>query len=137
MFSFLPLINSLLLLSIWMIISSKIISSIIVLSFLFGLYSFKSLLFRFLINIRRFFSNESLAYKWILSISCYWLIKLNNKFVFPDHQPPIINILYGWSGICGYFGLYCLLFSFVISSKLIIFCIFYLNVALNFFFLIY
>ena len=31
----------------------------------------------------------------MLSISGYWLIQLDNEFVFPDLQPPVINILYG------------------------------------------
>ena len=35
-----------------------------------------------------------------------WLsIKFNNKFVFPDPQSPVINILYEWSGIYGQLGL--------------------------------
>ena len=37
----------------------------------------------------------SLPYKYILSISGWLLIKFNNAFVFPDPEPPIINILYG------------------------------------------
>ena len=42
-----------------------------------------------------------------------WLInKFNNAFVFPDPEPPIINILYGWSGIYGHFKLSSVLFSF-------------------------
>ena len=48
---------------------------------------------------------------------CRWL-KLN-EFVNPE--PPIINILYGWSEICGQFGLCSFTFSFVTSSKFIIF----------------
>ena len=43
------------------------------------------------------------AYKWILSISGYWLIKLNIEFAFPYPELPIINIVHGWSGICGQF----------------------------------
>ena len=43
-----------------------------------------------------------------------WLfIKLKNAFVFPDPEPPIINILYGWSGIYDHFGLCSVLFSLV------------------------
>ena len=41
----------------------------------------------------------SLAYKYYLPISGRLFIKFNNAFVFPDPDPPIINILYGWSGI--------------------------------------
>ena len=37
----------------------------------------------------------------ILSISGWCLINLRSAFNFPDLEPPIINILYGWSGICG------------------------------------
>ena len=48
-------------------------------------------------------------------------IKFNNKFVFPDPEPPIINILYGWSEIYGQFLLCSVLFSLTYSSKLIIF----------------
>ena len=40
-------------------------------------------------------SYGSLAYKYILSISGWLFIKFNNAFVFPDPEPPIINILYG------------------------------------------
>ena len=42
----------------------------------------------------------------------YSFIKLSNAFVFPDPEPPIIKILYGWS----IFFFCSLLFSFVISS---------------------
>ena len=49
------------------------------------------------------------------------LITLNNKFVFPDLESPIINILYGCSRISGQFGLCPSMFSFVTSSKLTIF----------------
>ena len=38
-------------------------------------------------------------------------IKLNNKFVFPDPEPQIINIMYGLSGVCGQFGLCSVFFS--------------------------
>ena len=50
-----------------------------------------------------FASYGYLAYKWILSISGYWLIKLNIEFAFPYPELPIINIVHGWSGICGQF----------------------------------
>ena len=147
---FLPLKNnwvttglSFLLLSISAIISSKMIHT---LRFLFGLYSsiflyissisfeysikaleslkyFKFVLSLLLIKNRYFSSYGSLAYKYILSISGCWFIRLNNEFVFPDPEPPIINILYRWSGIYGQFGLCSFMFSFVTSSKLITFCI--------------
>ena len=52
----------------------------------------------------------SFAYKYILSMSGWFSIKFNNKFVFPDPEPPIINILYGWSGIYGQFLLCMILF---------------------------
>ena len=35
----------------------------------------------------------------IYFINIWLFIKFNNVFVFPDPEPPIINILYGWSGI--------------------------------------
>ena len=56
-----------------------------------------------LIKYWYFDSYGSLAYKYILSMSGWFSIKLNNKFVFPDPEPPIINILYGWSEIYGQF----------------------------------
>ena len=38
-------------------------------------------------------------------------IWLGNAFVFPHTDPPIINILYEWWGICGRFGLFFYFFS--------------------------
>ena len=32
--------------------------------------------------------------------------KFSNAFVFPDPEPPIINILYGWSRLYGHFRLW-------------------------------
>ena len=52
-------------------------------------------------------------------MSGWFSIKFNNAFVFPDPQPPIINILYGWSGIYGQFLLWAVLFSLTISSKFV------------------
>ena len=46
-----------------------------------------------------FASFGSLAYKYILSISGWWFIRLNNESVFSDPETTIINILYGWLGI--------------------------------------
>ena len=51
------------------------------------------------------------------------VFKLNNELVFPNPVPPLINILYGWSEICGQFSLSYFMFPFVTSPKLIIFCI--------------
>ena len=58
-----------------------------------------------LIKYCYFDSYGSFAYKYILSMSGCFSIKFNNKFVFPDPEPSIINILYGWSGTYGQF--YC------------------------------
>ena len=74
---------------------------------------FNPVLSLLLIKIWYFASYGSSAYKYILSISCWLFVKFVNAFVFPDPQPPIINILYGWSGIYGYFKLCSVLFSFV------------------------
>ena len=60
-------------------------------------------------------------YKYILLMSGWFSIKFNNTYVFPDPEPPIINILYGWSGIYGQFLLCTVLFSLIISSKLFIY----------------
>ena len=70
-------------------------------------------------------SYGSLAYKYILSMSCWLCIKFSNAFVFPDPEPPIINILYGWSEIYGQLRLCFLLFLLVYSSKFIIYNIDY------------
>ena len=61
-----------------------------------------------------FASNESLAYKKILSKYGSWFIRLTNAFVFPDPEPQTIKILYGLSGISGQFVLCSFMFSFVI-----------------------
>ena len=42
-----------------------------------------------------------------------WFVRSSNVFVFPDPEPPAINILYGWSGISGQFGLCYFVSSFV------------------------
>ena len=47
----------------------------------------------------------------------WFSIKFNNTIVFPGPEPPIINILYRWSGIYGQFLLCLVLFSFVQPSK--------------------
>ena len=58
---------------------------------------------RILIKYCYFASYGSLAYKYILSMSGWLSIKFNNTFVFPDPEPPIIDILYGWSGTYVYY----------------------------------
>ena len=70
-------------------------------------------------------SYGSLAYKYILSISGWLFIKFSNAFVFPDPEPPITNIPYGWSGIYSQLGLCFLLFSLVHSSKFIVYNLHY------------
>ena len=62
--------------------------------------------------IKAFGSYRSLVYKKFLPRSGWQFIRLNNKFVFTDPESPIINILYGWSGIRGQFGVYYFMFSF-------------------------
>ena len=59
------------------------------------------------------YSNGSLTYKK-LSISGSWFIRLSNAYVCPDPEPPTINILYGWLGISGQFGLCSFMSSSVI-----------------------
>ena len=43
-------------------------------------------------------------------------IRLSNSFIFPDPDPSIIKGLCGGPGMFGQFGLYMLLFSFVIEA---------------------
>ena len=74
-----------------------------------------------LIKYSYLLSYGSFAYKYSLSMSGWFSIKFNNTFVFPVPEPPIINILYGWSGIYGQFLLCLVLFSLTISSKFIIY----------------
>ena len=64
-----------------------------------------------LIKYWYFASYGSLEYKYTLSMSGWFYIKFNNKFVFPDPDPPIINILCGWPGTYGQFLLCSVLFS--------------------------
>ena len=149
MFNFLPLINnsvtielSFLLLTISAIVLSKRFSILLfkcrlyssmflwkssksfeyLLKALESLNYFKPVLSRLLIENWYFVSYRSLAYQSILSISSRCLIKLNKEFVSPDPEPPVINILYGWSEICSQFALCSFMFSFIKSSKLINFC---------------
>ena len=56
---------------------------------------FNPVLSLFLIKKWCFASCGYFAYKYILSISGWLFTKFNNAFVFPDPEPPIINILYG------------------------------------------
>ena len=58
-----------------------------------------------------FDSYGSFAYQYILWMSSWFSFKFNNEFVFPDPEPLIINILYGWSGIYGQFLLFLILSS--------------------------
>ena len=58
-----------------------------------------------------FDSYGSFAHKYILSMSRWFSTKFDNIFVFPDPERPIVNILYGWSGIYGQFLLCLVLFS--------------------------
>ena len=60
---------------------------------------FKSVFCRLLIKYWYFALYWSFAYRYILSISCWFFIKFNGAFVFFDPEPPIINNLYGLSGI--------------------------------------
>ena len=65
----------------------------------------------------------------------WWLTRLNNELVFPEPEPPIINILYGWSRTYNQFGFYSFMVSFVTSSELIIFLkCFIILLHLSFFF---
>ena len=52
-----------------------------------------------------------------MSISECWFIRLNNEFVFTDPEPPIINIIYGWSGVGGQFVLCSFMFSLTSKKK--------------------
>ena len=58
---------------------------------------------------------------WIFRIQVYFvnvrliIYEFSNAFVFPDPEPPIINIRYGWLGIYGQLGLWFTLFSVVIK----------------------
>ena len=49
---------------------------------------------------------------WHFSGSSF--IRFNNKFVFPDPEPPIINILYGWSNLW--------------PTRIMFFCFFFYNI---------
>ena len=60
-----------------------------------------------------FASYGSFAYKK-LPISGSWFIRLSNAFVFPDREPPTINILYGCSEISGQLELCSFMSSIVI-----------------------
>ena len=68
----------------------------------------------------------SLEYKQTSSISGCWFTRSNDEFVFSDPKLLIINILYGWSGVVGPFGLCTFMFSFVTASKFYCIVLFYL-----------
>ena len=70
-------------------------------------------------------------------LSSYFLITLSDAFACLDWEPPIAYILFGWSGICGQFGLCSLLFYFVTSPDLIIFVLLYYIVTFKLFFFTY
>ena len=65
-------------------------------------------------HLNLFHTNKFCQYNFV-----FW--KLSNALVFPDLTSPIINILYGWSGVNGHFLFCSLLFSFVILSRISIF----------------
>ena len=44
-------------------------------------------------------------------------MRLNDVIAFPDPEYLAINILYGWSGIWGQFGICSFIFSFVRASN--------------------
>ena len=71
-----------------------------------------------------FASYGSFVYRYILSI-------------FLDPEPPIINILYGWSRMRGQFGLCYFMFSPIVLLKLIIFVLFYHISVFDFFIFMY
>lgn len=60
-------------------------------------------------------------------MSGWWLTRLSNTLVFHDPQPPIISILYKWTGTCSQSGLQLLMFS----SKLIILELYYYILLLH------
>ena len=53
-------------------------------------------MFLLLISNWYFASDGSLVYKNFLLIFGSWFVRLSNPFVFPDPDPPAINILYRW-----------------------------------------
>ena len=70
-------------------------------------------------------------------MSGWWPIRLNNAFVFPNPDPLVINIPYGWSGISGQFGLCSFMFSLVLSSKLIFVCVVILSHLITSFYMVW
>ena len=65
-----------------------------------------------------FNSYGTVAYRYILSISGSWFIRLSHALVYPDPEP-IINILHGYSGMCRQSGLCAIAPSPVTLSVLI------------------
>ena len=43
-----------------------------------------------------------------------WFVRLNNAIVSSDPEPRVVNILYEWSGICGEFELFSLIFYSIV-----------------------
>ena len=76
----------------------------------------------FLFVNQKFSSNASLAYKYILSISGWWSIKLSNEFVFPDPEPPILKILYVLYLACYLFteSIDCILLSSIAITAILL-----------------
>ena len=58
---------------------------------------------------------------YILSVSSWWFIRLSNAFIFCDPEPPIINVLYEWSGMCDQFRVSVIVYSSVTLSELMTF----------------
>ena len=72
----------------------------------------------------------------------FWFIGWNNEFVFPDSEPSIINILYGWLGISGQFGLFLYVFFYkIINSNyfctVLFYCYIYYYIATSLLFYVY
>ena len=84
---------------------------------------FKLVLSHFLIKTWCFASYGSFAYKYILSISGWWLIRLNNEFVFFRSRASSYFYFVWMIKIGGQYGLYSFVSSSITSSKLSVFCI--------------
>ena len=84
---------------------------------------FKLVLSLFLIKTWCFASYGSFAYKYILSISGWWLIRLNNEFVFFRSRASSYFYFVWMIKIGDQYGLYSFVSSSITSSKLSVFCI--------------
>ena len=76
-----------------------------------------SVLSLLLISNWYFLHMDLLRIRKTLSVSGSWFIRLSSAFVFSDPEPQTINILYGWSGILGQFGLCFFISSFVYNQN--------------------